>query len=144
MVIGHRSGPVGFLYSGLTIFFLVVFGFALSNLGTENGVMMTVISLIFLLICFFIEVGYWKTPKRAIVLQDNNKILLPGKGVILTFGDIKDISYVRATARGIQYKWGKVILVTNAKKYKIGYLSNCEAVAKCLTELKFKYDQVNK
>ncbi len=132
-IIAYRKGGLGFLY---TITLLV--GLAAVSAGIMLmahpapiicGGLLVVISAVILF-------GYFRTPCEAIVLIDKDTLELPG-GVNVKLSDISDVSYRRASAKGVQYKWGKVIISTPSGSYKINYLADCEETAKELTQLMY-------
>ena len=88
-------------------------------------------------------VQYLTLPSEIIVLCEDGTLLLP-KGVTIKLGELIDISYRRASARGIQYRWGSVTLCTRLGSYKFGFVADCEDVAKQLTELMHKQKYENK
>ena len=51
---------------------------------------------------------------------------------------VNDVSYRRASAKGIQYRWGSVTLSTLYGKYKFGFVADCEEVSKRLTQLVYE------
>jgi len=71
------------------------------------------------------------------VLSDDNKLILP-HGVTVSLYAVNDVSYRRASAKGIQYRWGSVTLSTLYGKYKFGFVADCEEVSKRLTQLLYK------
>ena len=88
-------------------------------------------------------VQYLTLPSEIIVLCEDGTLLLP-KGVSINIADLIDISYRRASARGIQYRWGSVTLSTRLSSYKFGFVADCEDVAKQLTDLMHKQKYENK
>lgn len=94
------------------------------------GILLTLISL-------GIVIDYFHTSKTPIMLNDKNQLILP-KSIILELSDIKDVSYRRASARGIQYKWGTVKIISTKGEFKFRYLENCEEVAKAILKLVYQ------
>ena len=92
---------------------------------------------LFALISIVILVRYIILPKEIILVDKNNQLHLP-KGISLNPKDIVDVSYRRASARSIQYKWGSVTIETRDSKYKFGYVADCEFVAKNIYDLMYK------
>ncbi len=133
--IGYRKGGLGFLYG-----IVLLMGVGMLTAGITvmlhpvpivSGALLIVISLIILN-------GYFKTPYEAICLTDNDTVLELPKGVKINVGDITDVSYKRATAKGIQYKWGSVTVSTLGSSYTVGCIADCEEVAKEITRLKYE------
>lgn len=90
-----------------------------------------------------LSVQYLSLPSDIIVLCEDGSLMLP-KGVSIKLNDLVDVSYRRASARSIQYRWGSVTLSTKFSSYKFGFVANCEDVAKQLTELMHKQKYENK
>ncbi len=141
MVVGKRSTKVGIMYSAVGVVFLIMLGFVMGNsfLRYEDGMLMLFIIMIFLAVEAWVLYHYFKTPKDAIILNYNKSISLPGLDVTIPMIEVTDISYIRATARGISYKWGKVVIKTNERKYVVNYLEECEEVCKNLTREMYAY-----
>lgn len=143
MVVGKRSTKVGVMYSAVGVLFLAMLGFVMGNTGFsyEDGMLLLIIIMIFLAVEAWTLFHYFKTPKDAIILNYNKSISLPGFDVTIPMVEVTDISYVRATARGISYKWGKVVIKTDDRKYVVNYLEECEEVCKQLTREMYAYRQ---
>lgn len=95
------------------------------------------LGILLALISLGIVIDYFHIAKTPIMLNDKNQLILP-KGMILELSDIKDVSYRRASARGIQYKWGTVKIVSTKGEFKFRYLENCEEVAKTILKLVYQ------
>lgn len=143
MVVGKRSTAVGIMYGIVELVILIVFPLLAMELPSKEKGMVYVATLILLVTDGITLYFYLKTPPDAIILNFNKSISLPGYDVTLAMSEVTDISYRRASAKGIQYKWGKVIIKTQSKKYVVNYLSECENVAKQLTEEMFQYRNQN-
>lgn len=139
MVVGKKSKPVGVMYVAVEVFFLIIVGGLVTQVEASEVVMVLLIGAIFLGLDGVILFLYVRTPSDAIILNYDKSITLPGYDVTLSMTEVKDISYVRARAKGIRYKWGKVIIATNDRKYVVRYLSECEKVAKTLMESWYEY-----
>ena len=84
-----------------------------------------------------ITVDFCRFPAVVITLEQSGVLHLP-KNTTVNISEITDVSYRNATARGIQYKWGTVIITTHSDTYKLRYIENCERVSKRLTELMYE------
>jgi hypothetical protein len=89
------------------------------------------------ILCGILSIQYLTIPPEIIVLCEDGTLILK-KGVRIKLEDLVDVSYRRASARGIQYRWGSVTLTTKIKKFKFGFVANCEDVAKNLTRLMYE------
>lgn len=115
---------------------------------TVLGMAMLVVTTVLLGVVMGITCGYLyfeckKIPNVVISIDENNVLHLP-KGVTVSIDDVIDVSYRRASAKSIQYKWGSVALKTkNGMIHKYGYIAECEEVAKRLTDMMYqaKYER---
>ena len=132
-VIARKRKGVGAMYLCCTIVgvFMAIFGIGATKLYfILLGILLTAVG-------GYIYAGYVALPTEVIILESGSVLRLP-KGITLNIDDLWDVSYKCATAKGIQYKWGTVILRANSGiVYKYGYVAECEAVAKRLTEMMY-------
>ena len=105
--------------------------------GNVLFVILLPIWLIFSTISIVILVQYTHTPKNAILYNESEKAIYLNDNLKIHLNEIEDLSYVRAAARGIQYKWGTVKIKTKDSKYVVRYIADCEDVCKRLTHLKY-------
>lgn len=141
-IIARKRGGVGFMYLVCALVGLILTASAFIDMGEMLpllilGIPLTVIST-------YIFISYLALPYNVITLDKDNKLHLP-KGVTLVLTDLLDVSYVRASARSIQYKWGSLLLTAKQGKFKYGYIADCEEVAKRLTDMMYRarYDSEN-
>lgn len=139
MVIGKKSKPVGFMYVATVIVFLIMLLVIADTGAVEAILVMLIFGAIMLTVNGIILYLYVKTPDDAIILNYDKSITLPGYDVTISMSEVTDISYRRASARGVQYKWGKVVISTYDNKYTVRYLCECEKVAKTLTQEMYEY-----
>ncbi|MBE6925618.1 MAG: hypothetical protein E7461_02130 [Ruminococcaceae bacterium] len=85
-------------------------------------------------------IRYLLVPVSIIVLEDNNTLCLP-KGIRIPLTDVYDVSYRRASARGLQYYWGSITLSTSQGRYKYDFVEDCESASKYLTKLVYDAKQ---
>ena len=132
-VIARKRDGIGAMYLFVTVagICMLVFGIGATTLYFALlGILLTAVGI-------YIYAGYVALPTDVIILEHGNVLRLP-KGITLNIDDLWDVSYKCATAKGIQYKWGTVILRANSGiVYKYGYIAECEAVAKRLTEMMY-------
>ena len=100
------------------------------------GGLLTVVSAV-------LSIRFLMLPSNIIVLSDDNTIILP-KGITVPLDSISDVSYIRASAKGIQYRWGSVTVSTYYGSYKYGFVADCEDVSKQLTQMVFEAKQKGK
>lgn len=131
-VIAERKSGLLFLY-GFCLFcglFAIVVGFIYKDIDTEmfiTGILLTIISLI-------LVIRIASTPKNIIVYDTEDNNLIINKKTVISIKNLFDVSYKRASAKAIQYRWGTVII---NKTIKCRYVSECEEVSKRLTHLMY-------
>ncbi len=131
-VIAHRKGGIFALY-----LFTLILGIVLMFLDGEAYVIMKLCGLAVIAISLYILIGYLRTPKEPIKLIGDDTLQLPGD-LQIPVSKIVDVSYFRASARGIQYRWGSVTIATGMGTCKVKYVADCEAVAKRITQLMYE------
>lgn len=144
-VIGTRKKRTPFRWIISMIFgiILIIAGIIYMSKSDGFAAMYIVLGLGCLLwpICSLIL--YCSTPVNAIVLLNENEILIDNK-IKISISNIVDVSYVKATFRWYQYKWGTVIIKANGEAHRIAYVANCESVQKELTALVYaKKNEIN-
>ena len=97
------------------------------------GALITIISAV-------MSIRFLSLPSDIIVLSEDGSLILP-KGVTVSLESVSDVSYRRASAKGIQYRWGSITLSTYYGSYKFGFVADCEDVAKQLTQMVFEAKQ---
>lgn len=142
--IGYRKDGIWILYI-LTFFLgigLLVAGSCLAITIKENkayfvcfigGPFLIVFSIVIL-------IGYFST--RLCAIETDGKILLVN-GKKIAFEDITDISYKKARAKNITYRFGSVIVKTKDNIYKARYIDDCERVSKNITKLKYEKNSLD-
>lgn len=132
-VVACKKKGVGVMYficAFLGVIFLI---FGLTTVNVPPIIFGAIITLV----CSYVFLQYLFTPECIIAIDEENDLHLP-KGVKVNIKDVLDVSYKRASGRGIQYKWGTVILTTGLNTYEYDYIADCENVAKMLTDLMYK------
>jgi len=129
--IATKSVGVGILY-----ILCLIIGIILTILGFSTTYIL-IIAIPIVGVSLYIVIDYFKTPSTPMMLNDLNELLLP-KGVVIKLNEIKDVSYRRASARGIQYKWGTVKIISLKGTFKYRYLNDCERVCKTITKLMYE------
>ncbi len=134
--IAYKKHSAGILYIILTFVGVMMLIFAIMEellpLGIM-GVLLTIISAI-------LSIRFLSLPSHIIVLSDDGLLILP-KGVTVPLESVSDVSYRRASAKGLQYRWGSITLSTYYGSYKFGFVADCEDVAKQLTQMAFEAKQ---
>ena len=131
--IARKKNSAGILYVILTVAgaAILIFGICENTIGAIIfGVVLAAVSAV-------LAIRYLSLPSNIIVLSDDNKLILP-HGVTVSLSAVNDVSYRRASAKGIQYRWGSVTLSTLYGKYKFGFVADCEEVSKRLTQLVYE------
>ena len=127
--IAHKKHSAGIMYIVLALFGLGMLVYAGINPHPS-----AVLGAVFLIAGGILSVQYLALPSDIIVLSGNNTLLLP-KGVTIPLEAVNDVSYRRASAKGIQYRWGSLTLTTRMGTYKFAFVADCEDVSKHLTQL---------
>ena len=131
-VLAHKKQYIGLMYIAVTVFGIALFFIDNNWLA---GTVITIPSVI-------ISIQYYMQPKDIISIGTNNNLYLP-RGVEINLRNINDVSYRRASARFIQYRWGTVIIYTNDKTYRCRYVADCEDAALQLKTALYMYKNNN-
>ena len=131
-VIACKKGGVGVMYLLCTFVGLIISASGFAMMG--EGIIMGIAGIAIALISGYVFFSYVSLPYAVIQLDSDNNLHLP-KNLVVNVGDVLDVSYRRASARGIQYRWGSVTLSTRLGTYRYGYIADCESVAKSLTDM---------
>ena len=137
--IAYKKHSAGVVYIILTFVGVMLLISAIAEKLIPMGIiggLLTVVSAI-------LSILFLMLPSNIIVLSDDNTIILP-KGITVPLDSISDVSYRRASAKGIQYRWGSVSLSTYYGSYKYGFVADCEDVSKQLTQMVFEAKQKGK
>lgn len=129
--LAKKSVGVGALYA---VCLIIGIAFCISSFSI---IYMLFFGIPLVAVSLYIVIEYFLTPMEPIKLNNENELVLP-KGVIIPLSDINDVSYRRASARGIQYKWGTVKIISLKGTFKFRYLENCEEVCKEITKLMYE------
>ncbi|MCM1260112.1 MAG: hypothetical protein NC182_04145 [Prevotella sp.] len=133
-VLATKSTKIGFLY-----IFCLVMG-VIFSLFSFYMIYFLLVGILLVLVSLGIVIDYFHTAKAPILLNDKNQLIL-SKGIILELNEVKDVSYRRASAKGIQYKWGTVKIISTKGEFKFRYLENCEEVAKTILKLVYQFKE---
>ena len=131
--IARKKNSAGIFYVILTVAgaAILIFGLCENTIGAIIfGVGLAAVSAV-------LAIQYLSLPSNIIVISDDNKLILP-HGVTVSLEAVNDVSYRRASAKGIQYRWGSVTLSTLYGKHKFGFVADCEEVSKRLTQLVYE------
>ena len=80
-------------------------------------------------------IKFISTPTEIIKVNSKNQLLLP-RGVVVNLIEVREVAFKQARARAIRYSFGKVIIVTDNKKYKYDFVKECRQVAKEINNLR--------
>ncbi len=134
--IAYKKHSAGILYIILTFVGVMMLISAITEKILPLGIMgalLTIISTV-------LSIRFLSLPSDIVVLSEDGTLILP-KGVTVSLESISDVSYRRASAKGIQYRWGSITLSTYYGSYKYGFVSDCEDVAKQITQMVFEAKQ---
>lgn len=140
----EKSRRVGFMYGGVFVamIFVNIYLSRLIALGKE-GIWIGLIMLIMTLTAFLVFWDYLQTPQKPIIVTEEGNVLIPRRDLILSCEEVTDVSCIRARAKGIEYKWGKVVIHTETDTYKINYINDCEETADQLLEKIYAFKMNN-
>lgn len=130
VTIARKSHGAGCMYIIVAVLGLIsiIYGF----IGQSSSLGFILIGAVTTVLCGIYAIRYLSLPSAIIVLTDDNTLLLP-KGVTVALEELCDVSYKRASAKGIQYRWGAITLTTRSGVYKYNFVCDCEEVSKHLT-----------
>ena len=134
--IAYKKHSAGIVYIILTFVGVMLLISAIAEKLIPMGIiggLLTVVSAV-------LSIRFLMLPSNIIVLSDDDTIILP-KGITVPLDSISDVSYRRASAKGIQYRWGSVTVSTYYGSYKYGFVADCEDVSKQLTQMVFEAKQ---
>ena len=127
--IAYKSHGAGILY---LVFFFIGVGLSVFGLGA-SFLPLFFAGMVFVLYCGYQSVVYLRLP-GIIIVHDGDKLILP-KNTLIALKDVLDVSYRRATGRGIQYSYGSLTITTHLETYKFHFVAQCESASKELIRL---------
>ncbi len=133
-IIARKKSGVGSMYLVCALLGFIIIGV---GIGTHTAFVLLPMGLAISGISGYIFVDYARLPYDVISIDRENNLILP-KGNTVSIKDVLDVSYKRATARGIQYRWGTIKLKTRLGDFKYGYIADCEDVSKRLTDMMYR------
>ena len=141
-IIARKKSGLLLLYSFVILLgiFMGVLSANLDEDSTERGFTLlgcVVIVIVGIIIC----VGILRTPKIIIQYDGEYLILREGKFKINELGRV---NYHRAHARGIHYKWGKIILLLDGREIVYNNVADVEYVHNRLMELRLQAEKNSK
>ena len=128
--IAYKKHSAGIIYILLTIFGALYLASSAAKSNLQLGIIISVVTVF----SAILSVKYLILPSNIIVLSDGDKLILP-RSVVIPLTSICDVSYKRATGKGIQYRWGSITITTYHGKFKFGFVADCEDVSKKLMGL---------
>ena len=137
--IAYKKHSAGIVYIILTFAGVLLLISAIA----EKLIPMGIIGGLLTIVSAVLSIRFLMLPSNIIVLSDDNTIILP-KGITVPLDSISDVSYRRASAKGIQYRWGSITVSTYYDSYKYGFVADCEDVSKQLTQMVFEARQKGK
>lgn len=88
-------------------------------------------------------INYLCTPMRPFYIDEHDRLVLHD-GTVLDMKDVWDVSYRRATGRGVQYSWGSIIIASGYGTLKYRYICDCEDLTKSLLRLVYAHQALGK
>jgi len=127
IIVAERKNSICLLY-----FLGLIGGCLLSLIGYQKaetligGILVIIISLIIL-------IHFANSPKIAVQQDEKGNFFLYDE-IILASDEIIDVRYRRVSARGLQYKWGKLMFYTKKGDYTFSYIKDVEYSCKYILE----------
>lgn len=131
-VIARKSHSAGMLYIVVTAIGIIMLVSGLS----AGQVAIWPIGVLLCAVGGAYAVRYLLLPCNVIILSDD--VLVLPRNTTFPLTDVTDVSYKKATARGLQYSWGAITVSTHLRSYRFNFICECEAVSKELTQLVFE------
>lgn len=75
-------------------------------------------------VCGWVLIGILRTP-QVMITYENGKLYF-ANGVECSPQEIASVNYRRAHARGISYRWGKLIVTVHGQEIKYNYVADVE------------------
>mgnify|MGYP006939722266 CR=1 FL=1 len=125
-----KSGGVGVLY-GLCA---LLFGGIAIGLR-QYGALRLSTCIVCALASLGIFIDWLLTPPRPFRIDGDGRLVLHD-GTALEMRQVLAVSYRRARARGVQYRWGTVTVTTPLKIYRYRYVADCESMADAIMQRK--------
>lgn len=129
-VLAYKKHSAGIMYMVLTVIWLGLIAAGI----TRGQIPLGVIGVPMTVLCAILSYRYLSLPSHIIELSDENTLILPG-GVVVPLCDVSDVSFRRATAMRMQYRWGTVTLLSKFGSYKFSFVDDCEEVSNTLNDL---------
>ena len=134
-VIAYKKQSAGILYIICTVFFILILAKVIESTEMTGEDVFLILSLSVITVsALVLSVQFLLLPSELITLANQQTLILP-KGVTVSLDSIDDVTFKRATAKGVRYRWGSVTILTREGKYKIHYVADCEDVAIKLNQL---------
>ena len=134
-VIAKKKKGLEWLYAIVAI---VCFVMLFAMLATNSEPLLVILFLIVGIFSAYIFITHVRTPNDLISVDEaTGQIYLHSDDFTVFASNLADISYSRATARSIKYKWGTLIIETGIEKFEIQYVADVENVAKELTRIMY-------
>ena len=105
--IAYKKHSAGILYIILTFVGVMM----LISAITEKILLLGIMGALLTIISTVLSIRFLSLPSDIVVLSEDGTLILP-KGVTVSLESISDVSYRRASAKGIQYRWGSITLST--------------------------------
>ena len=140
-VIARRKGGLLLLYG---FCFLVGIGVVVSGLyqakkpDGQAGEIIILGGIILIVSSLIICISWLKTPK-IVVVYDGERILLPKRSCLPS--EITNVNYKCASARGVHYRWGKLIIFVNGQPYTYRFVADVEEAHDRLIALRLQNER---
>ncbi len=107
-------------------------------LSTNSEPLLAILFLVVGIFSVYIFITHVRTPNDLISVDEaTGQIYLHPDNFTVFASNLVDVSYNRATARSIKYKWGTLIIETGIERFEFQYVADVENVAKELTRIMY-------
>ena len=128
MIEARKSVAAGVLYGVC----LLASGLMLAACGALQGdVSFWIVCGVCTAVIIGVFIDYLRTPMRPFFIDEHDRLVLHD-GTVLDMKDVWDVSYRRATGRGVQYSWGSITIASGCGTLKYRYICDCEELTKSL------------
>ena len=140
-VIAKRKDSLLFLYGGITALGAIILLIALIkpfNLQIQKTSTL-VAGLVLFFVGSFICANILRMPKEIICFDGENLILPQGK---YPLKQLSNVNYRHARIKGVNYRWGRIILTINGQKFEYINVADVESVHNRIMQLRLEAEKL--
>ena len=140
-VIAKRKKGLFALYCSVGLLGVFLFIVSMNLMREDNGaenILLALASLVVVVIGAVVCAGYLKTPQEVIRFDGSNLILREG---VFPVAALDKVNYTCAHARGLRYRWGKIVLKIGVQEIVYNYVADVEEVHNRLLDLRLQSEK---